>query len=59
MANRIRAFNSVLLTACTYDELEVGICCMGIIEMAFADISAIIGKQVVEKNWVKEEDLVH
>ena len=54
---QIRAFNSVLTTACAFDELEVGISCMGIIEMAFADISTIIGKAVIERGWVKE--LVH
>ena len=31
---QVRAFNSVLTTACTLDELEVGVACMGIIEMA-------------------------
>jgi pyrroloquinoline-quinone synthase len=56
---QLRAFNSVLLTACTFDELEVGVCCMGIIELAFADISALIGKAVVDRHWVKQEDLVH
>jgi pyrroloquinoline-quinone synthase len=32
---------------------------MGIIEYAFASISAIIGKAVVEQNWVRQENLVH
>src|SRR6267378_2048800 len=34
----LRAFNSVLTTACLLDELEVGVACMGIIEHAFAGI---------------------
>lgn len=55
----VRAFNSVLTTSCTFDEVEVGICCMGIIELAFATISAKIGKAVVERKWIKEEELVH
>lgn len=55
----IRAFNSILTTACTLDELEVGVACIGIIEYAFADISAIIGKTVVERGWVSAEELVH
>ena len=38
----LRAFNSVLATACLLDEVEIGVSCMGIIEYAFADISAII-----------------
>jgi pyrroloquinoline-quinone synthase len=55
----LRAFNSVLSCACVLDELEVGVACMGIIEYAFASISAIIGKAVVEQNWVRQENLVH
>ena len=55
----LRAFNSVLTSACVLDELEVGVGCMGIIEYAFADISAAIGKSVVERGWVSHERLVH
>ena len=55
----LRAFNSVLTAACVLDELEVGVACMGIIEYSFADISAIIGRAVVERSWVKADDLVH
>ena len=32
---------------------------MGIIEQAFASISAIIGRSVVDRGWVKPADLVH
>ena len=55
----LRAFNSVLTCACVLDELEVGVACMGIIEYAFAAISALIGKAVVQRGWVRQEDLVH
>ena len=55
----MRAFNNVLTSCCLMDELEVGISCMGIIEYAFAGISAVIGKAVVENNWVSHERLVH
>jgi pyrroloquinoline-quinone synthase len=55
----VRAFNSVLSTACVLDEQEVGICTMGIIELIFADVSAMIGKAVVDRAWVKSDDLVH
>src|SRR2546421_6416948 len=55
----LRAFNSVLTCACVLDELEVGVACMGIIEFAFARISAVIGQAVVEQGWVQKEDLVH
>ena len=55
----VRAFNSVLTAACVLDELEVGVGCMGIIEFAFAGISAIIGRAVVERGWVASDRLVH
>jgi len=55
----LRAFNSVLTASCVLDELEVGVACMGIIEYAFAGISAVIGKTVVQRGWVSAERLVH
>jgi pyrroloquinoline-quinone synthase len=55
----LRAFNSVLTTSCVLDELEVGIACMGIVEFAFADISAIIGKATVQNGWIEQDKLVH
>ncbi|MDB6111919.1 MAG: iron-containing redox enzyme family protein [Pedosphaera sp.] len=55
----LRAFNSVLTSACVLDELEVGVACMGIIEYAFAGISATIGQAVVQRRWVRQEELVH
>lgn len=55
----LRAFNSVLTASCVLDELEVGVACMGIIEYAFAGISAAIGKAVVERGWVAADRLVH
>lgn len=55
----LRAFNSVLTASCVLDELEVGVGCMGIIEYAFAGISAVIGKTVVSRGWVAADRLVH
>jgi pyrroloquinoline-quinone synthase len=55
----VRAFNSVLTAACVLDELEVGVACMGVIEQAFAGISALIGRAVVDRGWVASEALVH
>jgi pyrroloquinoline-quinone synthase len=55
----LRAFNSVLTASCLMDELEVGVACMGIIEYAFAGISEVIGKAVVDKGWVSSDRLVH
>jgi pyrroloquinoline-quinone synthase len=55
----VRAFNSVLTASCVLDELEVGVACMGIIEFAFAGISARIGRAVVDRGWVPAEKLTH
>jgi pyrroloquinoline-quinone synthase len=55
----VHAFNSALMGACCAGELEAGIGCMGIIEHAFAPISASIGKAVVDRKWVAPDCLVH
>lgn len=57
--SEVRAFNSVLATSCVLDEVEVAIGCMGVIEYAFSDISALIGKAVVDNGWVTSENLKH
>ncbi len=49
----------MLSCACVLDELEVGIGCVGVIERAFADISRSIGRAVVDRGWVKPEELAH
>ena len=55
----VRAFNSVLIASCTFDEIEVGLGCMGIIEYAFSEVSALIGQGVVKRQWVPTEELAH
>jgi pyrroloquinoline-quinone synthase len=55
----VRAFNSALSAACILDEIEVGIACMGIIELAFADISTTIGQAVIARKWLSEDELTH
>ena len=55
----VHAFNSVLMAACMTDEVPVGVCCLGIIEHAFAGVSALIGKTVVRRGWVAASDLTH
>lgn len=55
----VRAFNTVLAGSCLLAELEVGIGCMGIIELAFASISASIGSSVVRREWVARDNLTH
>lgn len=53
----VRAFNSVLTTACALDKLEVGVACMRSSEHAFAGIPALIGR-AVERGWVPANQLV-
>ncbi len=55
----VNAFNATLIGVCTFDEIEAGIACLGIIELAFAEISATIGRVVVERGWVAADRLVH
>jgi pyrroloquinoline-quinone synthase len=55
----VRAFNTVITAACVLDELEVGVACMGVIEQAFAGISAAIGAAVVARGWLPADRLVH
>jgi pyrroloquinoline-quinone synthase len=59
MCPAVHAFNSVLAGACASDELNVAVCCLGIIEQAFAGISALIGRVVVQRKWVAAPELVH
>ena len=55
----VQAFNGVLTATCAFDEIEVGIACMGVIELAFAEISAKIGAAAVQRGFVRESELVH
>ncbi len=55
----VRAFNLALIGACMMERTELAFACLGIIERSFADISALIGKAVVERGWVSGERLVH
>jgi pyrroloquinoline-quinone synthase len=55
----VRAFNSALTAACVLDDLEVGVACMGMIEFAFAGISAEIGRGVIARGWLTPETLTH
>lgn len=55
----VRAFNTSLMGACLMEPREVAFGCLGVIEHAFAGISALIGEVVVERGWVAAEELVH
>lgn len=55
----VLAFNVALMGVCSAGEPEMAFACLGIIEYSFADLSAIIGRAVVERGWVPKEKLVH
>ena len=55
----VQAFNLALWGACGSESPGFALAALGIIEYAFADISALIGRRVVELDWVKAEGLVH
>jgi pyrroloquinoline-quinone synthase len=59
MAPCVHAFNATMMSACLSENIRTGIACLGIIEYAFADISALIGKAAVVNHWVREAELVH
>ena len=55
----VRNFNSVLTAVCAFDEIEVGLACLGIIELAFSAISGTIGAAAIQRGFVAGDDLVH
>ena len=55
----VRAFNLALIGACQNEPPALAFACLGIIEYTFADISALIGKAVVERGWIAQSELVH
>ncbi|MCA8970431.1 MAG: iron-containing redox enzyme family protein [Planctomycetes bacterium] len=55
----LRAFNTTLIGCCTLDDWEVGAALLGIIERQFADISAILGRNIVRLGWIQEDRLIH
>lgn len=55
----VQAFNLALLGACGSKSPGFALAALGVIEYAFADISALIGRRVVELGWVKAEELAH
>ena len=55
----VDAFNHALSGVCSSERLATAICCLGIIEFSFAEVSALIGQTVVSRGWVEQESLVH
>lgn len=55
----VRTFNLTLWAACAIEHPSTAFACLGAIEYAFADISALIGKCVVDRGWMSRDKLVH
>lgn len=55
----IRAFNTTLTGCCALDEYLTGVGLMGIIERMFAEISAWIGNEIVNRGWIAQSSLIH
>lgn len=55
----VRAFNLALYGACAQEPVPFAFASLGMIEYAFADISALIGQQVIQQGWIPPESLVH
>ncbi len=58
-AEAVKAFNAALMGVCMMERTEVAFACLGVIEYAFAGISARLGGTVVQRGWVSAEELVH
>jgi pyrroloquinoline quinone (PQQ) biosynthesis protein C len=55
----IRLFNATLAGTSVLDDFIVGVAMLGIIELMFSDISSIIGKGIVSRDWIREEKMIH
>ena len=55
----VRAFNLALYGACTCESTALAFACLGMIEYAFADISALIGEAVAANGWIEPAEMVH
>jgi len=55
----VMAFNTALTGIAITEQPEMAIAAIGIIEYAFADISARIGVAIVKNGWLQQEQLIH
>ncbi|MGD9682494.1 MAG: iron-containing redox enzyme family protein [Candidatus Obscuribacterales bacterium] len=54
-----KAFNAALTGICTHEKEEFAMAALGMIELCFTEISQAIAEGVIERGWMKEEDLAH
>ena len=55
----VRAFNTILAGACTLDDTFTALATLGIIEDLFSGISAELGSAILERGWLRPQELVH
>lgn len=55
----VRIFNTTLAGAAVLDDFLVSVGMLGIIERMFSDISAWIGRGIVERGWMTEDRMIH
>lgn len=55
----VRLFNTALTGVSVMDDFAVGVSVFGIIERMFVDISAWIAEEIVNNQWLAEDQLIH
>ena len=55
----VRVFNTTLVGAAVLDEYLVSVGMLGIIERMFSEISAWIGRAVVDQGWIEQDQMIH
>ncbi len=55
----VRAFNTALAGVCVMDDCFTALAALGIIEDLFSGISTTIGRAVIDRGWLKEDQIVH
>ena len=55
----VRAFNNTLMGVCLMEPVALAFGCLGVIEHAFAGVSAKIASVVVQRGWIPDGEIVH
>lgn len=55
----VRAFNTTLVGACLLDEWIVGAATLGMIERMFTEMSAALGRGIVDNGWLSADRMIH
>jgi pyrroloquinoline-quinone synthase len=55
----VRACNTAFAGACAFDEYFIGAAVMGMIEQMFAEVSGWIAAGIIERGWLKADEIIH